>query len=91
MPQELNPENEQALPGHVASTVGLGVCVLVRGVVVAWFADFDDAAGGWCTENHFGEWLTWRGAAPTPTPLTEAEAAEIERKAAELHAKLRIE
>lgn len=27
MPQELNPENEQALPGHVASTVGLGVWV----------------------------------------------------------------
>ena len=25
MPQELNSENEQALPGHVASTVGLGV------------------------------------------------------------------
>ena len=25
MPQELNSENEQAVPGHVASTVGLGV------------------------------------------------------------------
>jgi hypothetical protein len=91
MPQELNSENAQALPGHVASTVGLGVCVLVRGAVVAWFAAFDDAAEDWCTENHFGEWLTWRAAAPTPIPLTEAEAAEITRKAAELHAKMRIE
>ena len=74
-----------------ADACALGVCVLVRGAVVAWFADFDDAAEAWCTENHFGEWLTWRAAAPTPIPLTEAEAAGIDRKAAELHAKLRIE
>jgi hypothetical protein len=27
MPQQLNSENAQTLPGHVASTVGLGVLV----------------------------------------------------------------
>ena len=31
MPQEPNSENEQALPGHVASTVGLGGTVPKRG------------------------------------------------------------
>ena len=75
----------------VLSSAGLGVCVLVRGAAVAWFADFDDAAVAWCTENHFGEWLVWRAAAPLLIPLTEQEAAECERKAAELHARLRID
>ena len=65
---------------------GLGVCVLVRGAVVAWFADFDDEAEQWCTENHFGEWLTWRAAAPTPIPLTVAEREECEKRGAELAA-----
>ena len=72
-----------------AATDTPGVCVMVRGKVVAWFASFDQWAQAWCTENHYGEWLAWRASAPTPTPLMAAEAAEIERKAAQLHARLK--
>ncbi|MCR4319731.1 MAG: hypothetical protein NUV74_05270 [Candidatus Brocadiaceae bacterium] len=72
------------------STAGLGVCVLVRGAVVAWFADFDEAARGWCTENHFGEWLTWRAKPPEIVPLTPEEVVKVEQDAAELYAKLTI-
>lgn len=75
----------------VRLTAGLGVCVLVRGAVVAWFADFDGVAEGWCTENHFGEWLTWRAAAPIPIPLTEAETTELKRRADALIVGMRIE
>ena len=72
------------------STAGLGSAVIVRGVVVAWFADFTDEAREWCTENHFGEWLTWRAKPPEIVPLTEAEYDEAMRKGAELAAKLNI-
>jgi hypothetical protein len=51
----------------------LGAAVIVRGVVVAWFATFDEAAEDWCRENHFGEWLTWRAKAPEIVPPTEDE------------------
>jgi hypothetical protein len=64
------------------------VCVLVRGVIVAWFREFDDAALAWCQENYFGEWLTWPATTPTLIYLTEQEDAEVRRRAAELHAKL---
>lgn len=66
------------------STAPLGVCVLVDGVVVAWFAEFTEEAQMWCTENHFGRWLTWRAAAPVPIPLTEDEMREAKRRAQEL-------
>ena len=69
----------------------LGVCVLVRGVVVAWFADFTEEARDWCTENHYGEWLTWRAAAPVPIPLTATEQADCDKRTAVLLAKLRVE
>ena len=58
-----------------------GTAVLVGGEVVAWFAVFDETAAEWCTENHFGQWLTWRATAPKTIPLTEAEYAAAEAKA----------
>lgn len=61
---------------------------MVRGAVIAWFADFDEAARDWCSDNYFGEWLTWRSAAPSPIPLTEDEMAECSKRGAELAAKL---
>lgn len=61
-----------------------GVCVLVDGVVVAWFAEFTAEAQMWCTENYFGQWLTWRAAAPVPIPLTEEEMRDVKRRAQEL-------
>ena len=84
-------DEKRADGGAVLSSAELGVCVLVRGRIVAWFADFDDRAEEWCTENHFGEWLTWRATAPQPIPLTEQESKEVQDKANELHAKLQIE
>ena len=66
--------------GPSPSTAGLGAAVIVRGVVVAWFADFTEEAREWCTENHFGEWLTWRAKRPEIVPLTEAEYDEAMRK-----------
>jgi len=51
----------------------LGASVIVNGKVVAWFADFNEEAREWCTENHFGEWLVWRATPPVIVPLTDAE------------------
>ena len=65
---------------------GLGAAVIVRGQVVAWFADFTEEAREWCTENHFGEWLTWRAKPPEIVPLTEAEYDEAMRKGKEMAA-----
>ena len=70
---------------------GLGAAVIVRGQVVAWFADFTEEAREWCTENHFGEWLTWRAKPPEMIPLTAAEYDEAMRKGAELAARLNVE
>ena len=81
-PQDAN----EATIGAVASTAGLGAAVIVRGVVVAWFAEWTEEASEWCTENHFGEWLTWRAKAPEIVPLTEAEYDEAMRNGAELAA-----
>lgn len=72
--------------GKSALSAGLGVCVLVRGEVVAWFAEFTEESREWCTENYFGEWLTWRGMAPTPIPLTPEEQADCERRGREIAA-----
>ena len=66
-----------------ASTEGLGAAVIVRGVVVAWFADFTEEAREWCTENHFGQWLVWRAKAPEIVPLTSEELAKAEALAAD--------
>ena len=68
-----------------------GAAVIVRGQVVAWFADFTEEAREWCTENHFGQWLTWCAKAPELVPLTEAEYDDAMRKGAELAAALKIE
>jgi hypothetical protein len=67
-----------------------GVAVLVDGAVVAWFADFDDAARDWCTENHFGRWLLWGASVPEIIPLTPEELADCDRRADEMMAKLRV-
>lgn len=66
------------------STQLLGAAVLVRGQVVAWFAEFTEEAQEWCTENHFGEWLTWQAKPPELVPLTEAEYDEAMQSAAEM-------
>ena len=87
MTKEQAPQDANEAPiGAVASTAMLGVAVIVRGQVVAWFADFTEEAREWCTENHFGEWLTWRAKPPEIVPLTEAEYDEAMRKGAELAA-----
>jgi len=75
-------------PGALSE--GLGLCVLVNGGVVAWFA-YSDTAEKWARENYFGRWLTWRAAAPVPIPLTDEEMAEAQRRGRELHAKIRVE
>lgn len=63
---------------------GLGAAVVVRGVVVAWFAEFNESARDWCTHNHFGEWLAWRAKPPEIVPLTKSEYDEAMREANEL-------
>ena len=45
MPQELTSENEQTLPGHVASTAGLGVLVAMRPM------QFEDGRVGWYVDH----------------------------------------
>jgi hypothetical protein len=82
----MNSQNEIANVEGIALTAGLGVAVIVRGVVVAWFAELDEAAEDWCRENYFGEWLTWRAKQPEIVPLTPEETADIERRAEELRA-----
>lgn len=77
--------------GQSASTAELGAAVIVRGKVVAWFADWTEAAQEWCTENHFGEWLVWWAKPPEIVPLTIEEIAKIELEANDLYAKLNIE
>jgi hypothetical protein len=62
----------------------IGSAVIVRGVAVAWFAEFDESAEDWCRENHFGEWLAWRAKRPEIVPLTEAEYDEVMRGGEEL-------
>jgi len=62
-----------------------GTAIIVDGKIVAWFATFDDAAQGWCTENHFGKWLaTWRTTPPTVIPLTTDELDAARAKAREM-------
>lgn len=70
----------------LGSNAGLGAAVIVGGVVVAWFAEFDEAAREWCTENHFGQWLAWRAKTPEIVPLTEAEYDKAMAEATELAA-----
>lgn len=65
----------------------VGTAVIVDGAIVAWFAEWDEAAREWCTENFFGLWLTFRAKRPEIIPLTEDELVEIEKGAAELCAK----
>lgn len=72
---------EEGTSGGSELTVGLGAAVIVHGQVVAWFADFTEEAREWCTENYFGQWLTWRAKPPEIVPLTEAEYVEAMRTA----------
>lgn len=65
-----------------------GSAVLVHGSVVAWFANFDQAAQEWCTENHFGEWLVVGAKRPKLVPPSKKEIEVIEGEARELLAKL---
>lgn len=41
----------EAAGGRSDSTPVLGAAILVDGKVVAWFAEFDEAAEEWCTET----------------------------------------
>ena len=70
----------------LGSNAGLGAAVLVDGKVVAWFAEFDEAAEEWCTENHFGRWLTWRAKSPEIVPATPDEIANAQQRADDLAA-----
>lgn len=63
---------------------GFGVAVMVDGKVVAWFADWDETASEWCTENHFGRWLTWRAITPEIIPATQNEIENARQCADEL-------
>lgn len=74
----------EAAEGQSQLTEVLGAAVIVGGVVVAWFAEFDEAAQEWCTENHFGQWLAWRAKPPEIVPLTEAEYDKVMTEAAEM-------
>ncbi len=85
------PKVEGSSSGTSALDDGLGAAVIVRGEVVAWFADWTEEAREWCTENHFGQWLTWRAKPPELVPLTEAEYDAAMKAGAELAAKLNIE
>jgi hypothetical protein len=67
-----------------------GAAILVDGKVVAWFADFDEAARDWCSFNHFGKWLVWAATTPEIIPLTPEEQADCDRRADEMLAKLRV-
>lgn len=78
-------------PEAVASTDKLGVAVLANGRVVAWFAEFDDYAHDFCTENWFGCWLTWRVKRPEIVPLTPEEQAKCDEAAREIRDALRVE
>ena len=55
MPQELNSEKEQAVPGHVASTVGLGVFD-----EDALFADYPPLTPGRITYGTLLAIVKWR-------------------------------
>ena len=61
MPQELKSENEQALPGHVASIVGLGVSV-ENDCEDQGFSDVRDGCNKWpCNGTPLETWaLGWR-------------------------------
>lgn len=82
----MSNQKQQTKPdgGASVSTAMLGAAVIVDGVVVAWFADFTETSREWCTENHFGKWLTWRAKPPEMVPLTEAEYDEAMRAGREL-------
>jgi hypothetical protein len=54
-----------------------GVAVIADGVVVAWFAVFDDEAQEWCSYNYCGRWLTRKASPPQILPFTSEEIASI--------------
>ena len=61
----------------------IGTSVIFRGEIVAWFSEFTDEAQNFCTENYFGEWLTWRAYKPVSKPLTKTEIAKANAAAKE--------
>jgi hypothetical protein len=62
----------------------IGIAVFVQGKAVAWFADWTEETRDWCTENYFGQWLTWRAKPPELIPLTAEESAANEQRAMDL-------
>ncbi len=62
MPQELNSENAQALPGHVASTVGLGVFVVENDCEDQGYTSMSEGCNKWpCKREPLMRWaLGWR-------------------------------
>lgn len=67
----------------------LGTAVIIGGKIIAWFSDFTEEAREWCTQNHFGEWLTWRAKPPEIVPLTEAEYEAAIQEGKELAARFK--
>ena len=77
MPHNEDSMTAEAVPGHVASTEGLGVCVIVGGQVIAWFR-YGDQAKKWATKHYFGRWLMRTPVAkPEPAPWSDSEIAQI--------------
>jgi len=68
---------------HNSNSDNNGVAVIVEGKVVAWFADFNEEAREWCSDNHFGQWVTWQAKQPDLIPLTEEQEENAKRKAKE--------
>ena len=60
-----------------------GCAVIVRGNIVAWFQDFDEAAE-WCRANYFGAWLVMKARRPTIVPPSKEAIESAEKYAAEL-------
>lgn len=63
----------------------IGTVVIVDGKLVAWFADFNEEAREWCTENFFGRWLGWKAKEPEQIPLTIEDLGRIEKDADEMY------
>ena len=54
-----------------------GTCVIANGQIVAWFAEYTQETHQWCTDNYFGQWMTFRKVNPPEIiPLTPDELKE---------------
>ncbi len=50
-----------------------GRAVFVNGAMVAWFAEFNEAAEDWCIDNYYGEWLTYPAASGPVVVLDDCQ------------------